>query len=163
MSTLTKPYTFAANTYIVAAQVNSDFDTLYDWVNTKAIWADASVAFTGVPSGPGADPTSANQLTRKQYVDDKFKASGTAVLLSFGTVTVNTDAQGGAYITLNPSFPNGTVLGVVAINSNYQAASGINVETTETGMTNEFGVKLTRNNVPLVGGPFQISYIAWGT
>jgi hypothetical protein len=33
------------------------------------MWADASVAFTNVPSGPAVDPSTANQLTRKSYVD----------------------------------------------------------------------------------------------
>lgn len=33
------------------------------------VLSDATVAFTAIPSGPASDPTTANQLTRKSYVD----------------------------------------------------------------------------------------------
>jgi len=38
---------------------------------------DGSTPFTGVPSGPALDPSLANQLTRKAYVDAKAIAGGT--------------------------------------------------------------------------------------
>lgn len=70
MSTLTVPFVFSGGTFAVAAQVNSNFSTLYGWVNGgSAVWADASRPFTAVPSGPSADPTLPNHLARKSYVN----------------------------------------------------------------------------------------------
>lgn len=69
MPQIVKPHTFVDGTDAVAAEVNADFDELYDWVNTDAVHRDASLAFTAVPSGPNTDPTGANHLTRKSYVD----------------------------------------------------------------------------------------------
>lgn len=37
---------------------------------------DGSIAFTGIPSGPAQDPSSANQFARKSYVDAKALAGG---------------------------------------------------------------------------------------
>lgn len=60
---------FTAATPAVAAQVNTNFSDLVNWINTWAMPLDASKTFTSTPSGPAADPTTANQLARKAYVD----------------------------------------------------------------------------------------------
>lgn len=65
-------YNFVAGTPAVADNVDQNFSDLVSWINTNAVHLDGSKAFTSVPSGPGSDPTSANQLTRKAYVDGKF-------------------------------------------------------------------------------------------
>lgn len=65
-------YNFVAGTPAVADNVDQNFTDIVNWINTNAVHLDGSKAFTAVPSGPAADPTSANQLTRKAYVDAKF-------------------------------------------------------------------------------------------
>lgn len=62
-------YTFTNGTDADAAEVNQNFNDLVTFINNSVVLADGTVAFTGVPSGPSADPTSANQFTRKSYVD----------------------------------------------------------------------------------------------
>lgn len=63
------PNSFVAATPIVAAQANANFAALVTWVNSNTVATDGTVPFTGVPSGPATDPTTANQFTRKAYVD----------------------------------------------------------------------------------------------
>jgi len=69
MSTLTVTNTFTGGTNAVPGLVNANFDQIEAYVNTECITKDASLAFTGVPSGPATDATTANQFTRKGYVD----------------------------------------------------------------------------------------------
>jgi len=76
MASISKPYTFEDETTAEAYEVNANFDTLYQWVNTQGIHKDASVAFEQIPSGPNADPTAANQFTRKAYVDGLVGVAG---------------------------------------------------------------------------------------
>jgi hypothetical protein len=77
MSIVTKAYTFAPATDIESAEVNENFDRLYNYINNDVIVRDASMAFTAIPSGPGTDPSSANQFARKAYVDQRVKIDGT--------------------------------------------------------------------------------------
>jgi hypothetical protein len=77
MTVVTKAYTFAPATDIKSAEVNENFDRLYNYINTEVIVRDASQAFTVIPSGPGTDPTTSNQFARKAYVDQRVKIDGT--------------------------------------------------------------------------------------
>lgn len=114
MASLTKPYNFSAGGYAVAAQVNADFDTLYSWVNQNAIWSDASVAFTGLPTGPDTDPTAPNHLARKAYVDSTVNGRMPfGGKMCAGTVAGTTNAQG--YLTI--TFPITFVVGPVVVAS----------------------------------------------
>ena len=70
MSAVTKPFNFQSGNDIESAEVNANFNEVYDYVNDEVIVRDASKAFTAIPSGPGTDPTSPNQFARKQYVDN---------------------------------------------------------------------------------------------
>jgi microcystin-dependent protein len=70
----TVPNSFTAATLAESAKVNANFTSLLTWINTNAAHLDGSQAFTGVPSGPATDPTSANQFTRKAYVDNVVPA-----------------------------------------------------------------------------------------
>lgn len=74
MATLSIPNSFTNNTNADALQVNANFAAVAAFANTEGVQRDASIAFTGVPSGPATDPTTANQLTRKSYVDAKVAA-----------------------------------------------------------------------------------------
>lgn len=68
-SNLNLPATITNGTANDATQVMQDFNAIVSWINTNVTHLDASKAFTGIPSGPATDPTSANQFTRKAYVD----------------------------------------------------------------------------------------------
>jgi hypothetical protein len=70
MTTVNKTYVFAPAQVIKSAEANQNFDDLVNYTNAEVIVRDASKAFTAIPSGPGTDPTSPNQFTRKQYVDN---------------------------------------------------------------------------------------------
>lgn len=64
------PNNFVAGAPSVADDVDANFAAIVNWINANAVHLDASKAFTAVPSGPtGTDPTSADQLARKAYVD----------------------------------------------------------------------------------------------
>ena len=90
MSSVSKTYTFVGGTDILSAEVNQNFDDLVSYTNTEVIVRDGSKAFTAVPSGPATDPTTANQLTRKQYVDNAVAAVTTSVTSLTTTVTGHT-------------------------------------------------------------------------
>ena len=78
-------YTFAPATTIAAAEVNQNFDDIVDYLNDSLVPKDASVAFTSVPSGPSTDPTNANHLARKTYVDNRtLGVLGSAALTTAG-------------------------------------------------------------------------------
>jgi hypothetical protein len=70
MTVVNKTYVFAPAQVIKSAEANQNFDDLVNYTNAEVIVRDASKAFTAIPSGPGIDPTSPNQLARKQYVDN---------------------------------------------------------------------------------------------
>lgn len=67
---------FTAGTPAVADDVDTNFADLVTWLNTNAVHLDGSKAFTGIPSGPASDPSTANQLTRKAYVDSVVGGRG---------------------------------------------------------------------------------------
>lgn len=71
----TVPNSFTDGTATSAPAVNANFTAILNWVNTNAVHLDGTKAFTAVPSGPATDPTTANQLTRKAYVDAKVWAT----------------------------------------------------------------------------------------
>jgi len=94
MSTLTVTNTFTGGTNAVPGDVNTNFDQIEAYVNTECITKDAALAFTGVPSGPATDATTANQFTRKGYVDPympkNIQAEGLAVGPTVGPNTLAT-------------------------------------------------------------------------
>lgn len=71
MSTIAVTYSFANSTPADASQVNQNFSDLVQYINANCVTKDAALAFTGVPSGPATDPTSANHLVRKAYFDQR--------------------------------------------------------------------------------------------
>ena len=74
MATAAVTYTFANGTNADGTQVNSNFTSVVNFLNTETIQRDASVAFTAIPSLPATDPTTANQAVRKSYVDNFLPA-----------------------------------------------------------------------------------------
>jgi hypothetical protein len=106
MATAAVTYTFAANTLIESAEVNTNFADLVSFLNTEVIQKDASVSFTAHPSGPATDPTGDNQYARKAYFNTRLGS-----LRIGGNLTeVTTDASGYADITHGLGW---TPLGVV--------------------------------------------------
>lgn len=69
MSNFVKTYTFVAGAKVLSAQANTNFNEIATFLNNDVVHVDASKSFSAVPSGPALDPTSGNQLARKQYVD----------------------------------------------------------------------------------------------
>jgi hypothetical protein len=163
MSAVSKSYTFIPGTDIESAEVNQNFDDLVNYTNSEVIVRDASKAFTVTPSGPGTDPTSPNQFTRKQYVDNQDTAitssvtaltttvsghttdltkrptinnNATGVKMTSQTVSTATDANGD--VTIN--FPAGhltTCTNVVAISGNINASPSTQISTISLiGFTN---------------------------
>lgn len=88
MATLAVTHTFVDATAAEAAEVNQNFDDVTDFVNTEVIHRDASIAFTSVPSGPASDPSTANQLVRKSYVDDQIDVVEAAAAAAAARVAV---------------------------------------------------------------------------
>jgi hypothetical protein len=67
------PYTFTNGSQNAdATQVNANFSALASYINTNVVLADGTVSFTGIPILPATMPTTANQATRKAYVDAYF-------------------------------------------------------------------------------------------
>lgn len=98
MTAVAKTYTFVPGTSIEAAETNQNFDDIIGYINSEVIVRDASKAFTAIPSGPGTDPSSANQFTRKQYVDNSVSTvTGTVTALTT-TVTNNKTAQDAGFL-----------------------------------------------------------------
>ena len=98
MTTVNKTYVFAPAQVIKSSEANQNFDDLVNYTNTEVIVRDASKAFTAIPSGPGIDPTSPNQFTRKQYVDNLNTAVTTSVTNLTTTVTNNKTAQDAGFV-----------------------------------------------------------------
>lgn len=61
-------YTYVNGTAADGTQVNQNFTDIVNWINTNAVHLDGAKPFTGAPTY-AADPVSANQLSRKAYVD----------------------------------------------------------------------------------------------
>lgn len=161
MGSLTKPYTFTSNTFAVASQVDADFDTLYSWVNGSAIWADGSVAFTGVPSGPATDPTSANQFTRKTYVDNKLLSGSTPVSLVLGTANT-TWVSGVATISFTPAFANALIAAFVVPTTSGGGGANLAIST-DTYTTGSFKCHLdVASTGAAFSAPMTIAFIALG-
>lgn len=69
MATASVSYVFANGTNADGTQVNANFTSLLNFINTEVIQRDASIAFTSIPTLPAATPTLDNHAVRKAYVD----------------------------------------------------------------------------------------------
>lgn len=107
MATAAIPHTFVPNTPAQSGDVNSNFDTVETFLNGSVAHLDGTKVFTGIPSGPNSDPTTANQFVRKSYAD---KAAGGIVahreLTAVGATFTRDEAETGLGVT----FPVPTML-----------------------------------------------------
>ena len=120
MATAAVTYTFANGTNADGTQVNSNFTSVVNFLNTETIQRDASIAFTAIPSLPATDPTTDNQVVRKAYVDNYTPAG---VITQYGGTTAPTGwllCQGQAISRVNPLYTR--LWG--AINTTYGAGDG---------------------------------------
>ena len=85
MATASVNYVFANGTNADGTQVNANFNSVLNFVNTELIQRDASIAFTAIPTLPATDPTLDNHVARKRYVDLLIPA-GTIVQFAGSTV-----------------------------------------------------------------------------
>ena len=120
MATAAVTYTFANGTNADGTQVNSNFTSVVNFLNTEVVQRDASIAFTAIPSLPASDPTTDNQAVRKAYVDNYTPAG---VITQYGGSTAPTGwllCQGQAISRTNPLY---TRL-FTAISTNYGIGDG---------------------------------------
>ena len=120
MATAAVTYTFANGTNADGTQVNSNFASVVNFLNTETIQRDASIAFTAIPSLPAVDPTTDNQVVRKAYVDNITPAG---VITQYGGATAPTGwllCQGQAISRVNALY---TRL-FTAIGTNYGIGDG---------------------------------------
>ena len=96
--TLSLPNALSNNTNADATKVQANLDAIVDYINTYAILKDASVAFTGVQSGPASDPTTSNQLARKAYVDATVAAAAPTLGGDLTGTTTNAQLAVGAVV-----------------------------------------------------------------
>jgi microcystin-dependent protein len=104
MATAAVTYTFANGTNADGTQVNSNFTSVVNFLNTETVQRDASIAFTAIPSLPASDPTTDNQAVRKAYVDNFLPAG---VITQYGASTAPTGwllCRGQAISRTNPLY-----------------------------------------------------------
>lgn len=113
-------YNFTAGTPAVADDVDQNFTDVVNWINANAVHLDGSKAFSAIPSGPATDPTTANQLTRKAYVDAyALPSAWTAPTLVNSWVNNGAGHQNARYrkigdvVYIEGSIKNGVLNGVI--------------------------------------------------
>lgn len=178
MANYTTTYTFTAGTKVKASEANANFSNIASFLNDSVIHVDGSKSFTGIPTVSGAaavNPSSANQLARKQYVDDQDGAITTTVgnnktaadnaflkrpqveqdnrIIRAADAVVTTDANGEATVTFrnaantaNLPFPNGVA--TVVATSGDVGSTGSNAAAVvgiKSKSTTGFVVRVWRN------------------
>lgn len=84
-------YTFANSSTADATQVNQNFTDLVNYLNNSVVPKDGSVSMTGLLTLPASDPSTANQATRKAYVDAQVSAAvPTGVVFPWTTASAPT-------------------------------------------------------------------------
>lgn len=179
MSVLSKLYTFLAGGVIQPAEVNVNFDDIIDYVNDEVVLVDGTKAMTAHLAGPATDPTSANQYSRKAFVDagDKarLKENGSAawsgytaspdpsavqLLFAAETAVRVLDGSGNAALTFPTAFPN-HIISVIVTNGDLNATPGyFNV-----GSVSQAGFAVNGQHpsgTSMAGATVRFNYIAVG-
>jgi len=106
-------YSIQSNANTLRICKNSGTEGSPVWTNIASIDVNGVWTFTGIPVGPASDPTTANQLTRKSFVDAAIAAVAATKVSMTGNETV-------AGIKTFSSFP---VTPSSAPATNYQVAN----------------------------------------
>ncbi len=69
MSTAAVTHNLQTGAFVIADDLDVNFNDLVTFLNANVVHKDASIAMTGILTLPGSDPTTANQAARKAYVD----------------------------------------------------------------------------------------------
>ena len=105
MSTVSVTNAFVNGAANDGPQVTANFTDLTSYINANCITKDGATSLTALLSGPATDPTSANHLARKQYVDDRVgMVSVTTAQGNLTTTAANTYQNIGSQLTItNPA------------------------------------------------------------
>lgn len=125
----------------IAADVNANFATLVDYIETNCIVknsADGVTTFETVPSGPATDPSTDNQLTRKSYVD-MIKNSRTGIRTYYASPTPDVTFNGSGAVTVLATVQSDAVIPTNATNTNLTLEAIASCETTGTGSASFLG------------------------
>lgn len=94
MATISVPNNIQNGDDLDADNVMDNFDALVTSLTNDIVHKDGSVAFTGIPSLPASDPSTANQAVRKSYADAlvaRHLENGTAATpkrVTYGSTTL---------------------------------------------------------------------------
>lgn len=137
MATLILANTFVALTTAESAKVNENFGDVVSFLNTQVAHLDGSQAFSGIPSGPATDPTTANQFSRKAYVDAR---SSNADNLASGTVAVARGGTGRNSVTAG-TYLKGAGTGALAeVSAATVVGEGLGVKAADLGRRLYYGL-----------------------
>ena len=120
MATAAVTYTFVNGTNADGTQVNANFTSVLNFLNTEVVQRDASIAFTAIPTLPASDPTTDNQAVRKSYVDQIIPAGVITQYAGSSAPSGWVFCDGTAYSRTNPTY---TRL-FAAIATNYGVGDG---------------------------------------
>jgi microcystin-dependent protein len=141
MATAAVTHTFANGTNADGTQVNSNFTSVVNFLNTEVVQRDASIAFTAIPSLPATDPTTDNHVVRKAYVDNLMPAG---MITQYGGASAPTGwvlCQGQSLSRTNPLYARlysaiGVVYGAVDIDNfnvpNLKGRIPVGLDSTQT-------------------------------
>lgn len=120
MATAAVTYTFVNGTNADGTQVNANFTSVLNFLNTEVVQRDASIAFTAIPTLPASDPSTDNQAVRKSYVDQIIPAGVITQYAGSSAPSGWVFCDGTAYSRTNPTY---TRL-FAAIATNYGVGDG---------------------------------------
>jgi hypothetical protein len=181
MATASVTHSFVTGNTILAAQHNTNFADLVNFINGSVVHVDGSKAFTGTVSG--VTPTAAAHLTRKDYVDGSDLKRLAAVdadmyavypaqtinlqtvqaLFQGGTSVQSTDVNGAVGITFPTPFPNGVVVAVLQMGDGAAAANQtFAMYSTSASLFAFYVTEASTGALITSAGPFRFNWIAIG-
>jgi hypothetical protein len=91
MATPAVTNTLANGTTVDADDLNENFADLVDFLDDDVVHVDGSKAMTGILTLPASDPSTANQATRKSYVDAVGTTAAAALATHHGPSSTDHD------------------------------------------------------------------------
>ncbi len=153
MSTVATTYTFVAGATAQAAQVNTNFTDLVNYINTNAIVKDGSKAMTAALTLVSNGPTATTHATHKDYVDTVSR--GARPYINTATLSAGTSAAWPSFLAsgtlITPTYASKLlVIASMTIKSNGVGDIDVRVE------SQPIGTVYTVNGVNTLGAqPYQ--------